>query len=426
MQNKPLVLITDSYPCANGGGISQTLYNLFDNWNNIYVIVRPSEIIPQQDAIEATPVKYRYERFRHYGNRLLKRLNPAIQRQNLNYQQRLKKLPAGLPPATYAWVLVSTTDPIKLQLAFLMQQKFGYTVIPYFMDDWMGGMELTWRGGSVNVIAKSVLDNAPARLMISRELDTILKNRYSLLPKPTLIIHNPAPHIAEQTTDSNIPAKEKTIIYAGSIWSMHLDALILVARAVGVLRQAHDDKKYQAAPHRRGARAPCYKLIIYTSEATWHYNRKLLEGPGVEYGGFIPYNQMQEKLKSAWLLLVTASFKKEYAHFTNSSVQTKTTDYMAAGIPLLFVGPETAASARFVHEWDCGFSIGTERTTDIAEQILAIEKMPDLYIKKSQNGLIVAKTVFCKEEVQNKLQIFLAGSGLVSVREKLRNDEGSK
>src|SRR5205085_1671472 len=101
--------------------------------------------------------------------------------------------PEGLPSVIEAFVLVSTTEPIKLQFAWLLQERFGYTVIPYFMDDWMAGLKLIWKGKDIQEVVRDLLSKAPCRLMISGQLEETLIKRYGLMKKPTLVVHNPAP-----------------------------------------------------------------------------------------------------------------------------------------------------------------------------------------------------------------------------------------
>ena len=123
--------------------------------------------------------------------------------------------------------------------------------------------------------------------------------------------------------------------------------------------------------------------------------------------GWKPYKDVLKLLPTAWLLLCTASFEEEHQSFSRSSVQTKLTDYMSAGKPLLFVGPAESASGRFVETWDCGFTIGTSNPTDIAERLLAISRMTEQYIRKADNAARQARTTFSKPAVQQRLYDFL-------------------
>ena len=192
---------------------------------------------------------------------------------------------------------------------------------------------------------------------------------------------------------------------------MHFDALQALTKAVQLLNsnmlRQFDKLTADGAQHD----IQQYRLLIYTGEAAWQHNRKALEGPGIEYGGFIPYAAMPAKLASGWLLLVTASFLPRYAPFTNSSVQTKLTDYMAAGKPVLFVGPLDGASGQFVHDWDCGFSIGTSNPVDIAAQLEAIGTLSKLSERKANNGMASAVGYFSGEAVKERLYVFLEKYG---------------
>ncbi len=197
-------------------------------------------------------------------------------------------------------------------------------------------------------------------------------------------------------TGDEAPCKLQTanrqLIYAGSIWPMHADALAAVARAVQHL---------QAQGH------TAYQLIIYSSEAHWAQYRTQLSGAGVHYGGWQPYAALPSMLQQAWLLVCTASFEEAHQAYSNSSVQTKLTDYMAAGKPVLFVGPEDAASGQFVDEHDIGFTLATTNAADIAERLLAIAALPVQYRRKCTNALREAGTTFSQAAVQERLYRFL-------------------
>jgi glycosyltransferase involved in cell wall biosynthesis len=219
-------------------------------------------------------------------------------------------------------------------------------------------------------------------------------------------VHNPSPAIefaaksfqsaasgvAEDDHSCQLPTANRQLIYAGSIWPMHADALMAVAKAIHLL-QAQGQTAYQ--------------LTIYTSEAHWAQYWLQLTGPGVRYGGWKPYHEIHAALQQAWLLVCTASFAEAHQACSRSSVQTKLTDYMACGKPILFVGPADAASGAFVEEYDLGFTLATQLPADIAERLLAIARMPEQYHRKQLNTLHEARTRFSKAVVQQKLYDFL-------------------
>lgn len=387
-----LVLLTDSFPHANGGGISQTLYNLFHNYPApIIIMVFPDEIIPEKPGIlEAEAItlpafffKPRKNRFWNIFHPLLIKANMAMMRRSLRKWKRWKTL--NVPGTLY---IVSTTVPAKLMVAQAAIETGG-KVVPYFMDDWMALNRLSWPGGNLQQLVKTTLTNAPGRLMISRALDTILKERYRLEDLPTLVVHNPSPDTNGLTR--NDPATG-LIIYAGSVWPMHADGLIAVAKAVHL-----SNIQGQAPLH----------LHIYCPEIHWTKYARALEGMGVMYMGYLPYYEVLQKISRGWLLLCTSSFSSAYRAFTASSVQTKLTDYIACGRPVLAIGPEYAASGQWVEDEGCGFWIKTISPETIAQQLNMLARDHKTWETKAGMALEKAQTSFAAEEVQQNLYRFI-------------------
>jgi len=365
------------------------------------------------DALPAKQVVMRKTRMEPVTNRLGKYINTTRLRRRMAWRQKYSWI--SEVNWQYDYVIVSTSVPEKLHLAWCLLQQ-GLTVIPYFMDDWLSGNSLQWKSGNIQQVAKDILAAAPCWLMISRQLEKILRTRYELVKRPTLIIHNPAPDLpggGVQMTDSSKERKSVNerkpefleshssklstvnshlIIYAGSIWPMHADALVAIARAVTIL-------------HHQGKTS--FELCIYTGEAHWNKYKAQLDGPGVLHAGWKTYKEMQQLLEKAWLLLCAGSFMVQHKSFSDSSVQTKLTDYMAAGKPILYIGPSEGASGVFVEEHDAGFTIGSKLPEDIAAQLEAIARMPQQYHRKAVNGFHLAASIFSKSEVQAKLYRFL-------------------
>lgn len=425
-----LILLTDGFPNANGAGISQTLYNLLNNYDGGIVIFQgQSEKLPSEHLrLQAKLVSYPDHRWRGYSRRPFCWLNGIIERLRMQWLFKVSLCSSCLPSVQSSAVLISTTVPEKLMLAWRLQKEYGYTVLPYFMDDWLAGNNLQWKGGNIHQVARDLLANAPAWLMISENLKQVLMQRYQLAEKPCLIVHNPAPSVDSglpigigMTPDSyrddsgvtgdndvngpyrqpsTLPAgrqastvNSQLIIYAGSIWPMHADALAAVAKAIHLLHQQGHSQ---------------YSLRLYVPASHWQQYQVELQGPGVEYAGWVPYAQLQEILRPAWLTLCTASFLPAHQAFSFSSVQTKLTDYMAAGKPILYVGPANGASGDFVARWDCGFIHNRAEAAAIAELLQSIAGSNELYSRKAAAAYNCANSKFSQATVQALLHSFLA------------------
>lgn len=417
MGHPTLLLLTDNIPAANGAGMRQTLYNLLEDYPATMLLLAFPEEITNKEGEELLNVKLLLQPsgpFRPWTNRFGAWVNTWLHPFQLSWLAGVTIKPVGLPQPENCLVLVSTGSVQKLMLAWQLKQQ-GYTVIPYFMDDWMAGSHLQWKGQNLQELVQQLLQQAPAWLMISQPLEQILRKRYHLLPKPCLIIHNPAPKIQLSTSNlqfagattsrllqtancklpqphCHLPTASRQLIYAGSIWPMHADALISIAQAIHRLQvQGHTS----------------YSLTIFTSEAHWAQYRLQLIGPGVQYAGWKPYHEVHAQLQEGWLLVCTASFAEAHQAYSRSSIQTKLTDYMAAGKPILFVGPADSASGIFTETWDCGFTIGTPNTNDIAERLQAIARMQEQYHRKAENALLHSTSTFSKDVVQENLYAFL-------------------
>jgi glycosyltransferase involved in cell wall biosynthesis len=432
VKKKKIVLIADGIPQKNGAGISQTLYNLFSVYpERITVIFEQTEDLTfDLYPLDCDTLLFRGIFIYPVANRLSRYLNPTIGRINCERLIKAPLSPEILLLREKCIVVVSTNLLHKLIFAWKLMNA-GFVVVPYFMDDWLDGNVVCWKSGSVQQVAADLLRKAPARLMISINLQKILEQRYQLPFAPTLIVHNPSPLPTQTHTKfppsgdlggqthphtyfapsggtkggthtPTIPVNLSTnqpvnlIIYAGSIWPMHADALIAVAKAIQLLNAS--GKKD-------------FSLCIYTSKGHWEKYKSMLQGEGVHWGGWLPYDEVRKKFSDGWLLLCTASFEKAQQAFTNSSVQTKLTDYIAAGRPVLVVAPTGAASGEWVLNETCGYWLQTRDPAEIATQLQQLAEQPFNWQQKAEKALALASGTYSTAAVQQRLYQFLNTHG---------------
>lgn len=392
-----LLLITDGHPCANGGGISQTLYNLLEGYpGRMYVLTRNDEPERSKDnpSLPAEVIRYSTGNLHSRNNRIFRKLNPWFERKYFTWQERNASKISHLPDPSNCLILVSTTVPHKLHLAWILCRKAGFRAVPFFMDDWLAVNSTEWRRGNINMVAGELLAQATGRIFISEQLASILTRRYNLPACPTLITHNPA--VKKPFKPMPDPAP-RTIIYAGSVWAMHLDALVAVSLAIESLRA-------------KGAVE--FSLEIYGSSDMWERIQSRLRNDGTKYCGYVSYQFIHSRLSEAGLLLCTASFDPAFAPFSQSSVQTKLTDYLAASRPVLFVGPHQSASGLFVEENQCGFCCYDPSPANIGATILScFESQPVLgLMAEHAHQLAIGK--FSKPNAQRRLYQFLQALAL--------------
>lgn len=394
--NLPNIIFLDGVPSSRLGGISQTLYNLFDDYpsNKLYALVDKNQLSEiDASSLKCQIIEISVNSFDTFKRRFISSLNPfinvlnAICRDLFGISVISGKLPQdGL-------LLVCTTGIEKLHAAKKIHQKYGIELLTYFMDDWTNGLHFNWLTGNIDEVAKYTLDNAVGRLMISEMLNDSLVKRYQLSEKPTYIVHNPVEinYSFEKPADISTIQTIK-IIYAGSIWAMHLDALVIVAQAVELLNTKTPNS---------------FELCIYSKQMFWDMHKDILHKNGVNYLGFINYDQLHEKLISGNLLLVTSSFEKKFEPFSRSSVQTKITDYMKEGKPILSVGPAYGACNWFIDKWQCGYVFDNNNCDALAVYLLSITLDNALYQTYSKNAYQTVKQYFSKSLIQQKLYTYI-------------------
>jgi glycosyltransferase involved in cell wall biosynthesis len=273
-------------------------------------------------------------------------------------------------------------------------------LITYFMDDWPGTI------APYPEVAR-LLQVADAWLVISDRLREVFVTRYRSIAPPTLVVHNPArpsrgrSAVGDAIRSTAAPTNSAgpfTVVYAGSIQPMHFDALVATARAIADLRG-------------RGVRS---KLVVHTHPSFWTAHESVWRDLGVENGGLISHALLEARLRDADLLLVVASFLPTHAPMSQSSVQTKLTDYMAAGRPIFGVGPAGAASLEFIERWQLGVTCTAPEPQSIAaalEKWMATGVARESFERTAHEAL---KMHFDPDVVRPKLWQFVANVALRS------------
>ncbi len=394
-----IILITDSHPHINGGGISQTLFNLFKGYPSKIILVDSRQEFKDSssDILNVFYEQYTCVAVPYLKNRLGLFINGAIRRINLSFLQLISiSFKKSYTVKERAVIIVSTTDTYKLLLGYKLAQSTSLPLITYFMDDWMATDYTKWIGGNTQRLGKSILENSCKWLFISEALKSVLIQRYGLVEKPALIVHNPVDVLERRPPSRKIEQSNSDsfrIVYAGSIWPMHIDAIELLALNL------------ESISTKVGKTV---LLDIYAPEAHWLENRNRLERVQVSYKGFRKYSDLVSILTEADVLLVAASFTKEYQYYSYSSVQTKLTDYMRIGKPILSIAPSKSAINEFVNLWQCGIIVdNAEVDSFISSMCNGIKHLMDKGDHLGYNGWQAAKEFFSKELVQRKLFEFI-------------------
>lgn len=380
-----------------GKSANPTLFNLFENYPpELLLQFTPTIYLknsPPAHPFQNRAISFQNQYLSSLNNRLGKLINPLSRALNL---QLLDLLPIANQKVIKEFepevILVCPITPDCLLVGKKLTNLFKCPFIVYFMDDWIAVTTRKWLSGTLQCIAKELLQQADGWLMISEQLQKELCNRYKIAPKQSMIVHNPVDLSAKDLLNlENNNTGTFTVAYAGSIQVMHYDALASVAEAIFKLRCEGKD----------------IELVLYTSQVFWKCYENKWRNWDVKYGSLIPYQELNQYLNKADLLLVATSFLPEYAHVVRSSVLTKLTDYMMAGRPILSCGPDYSACNQFINQWGCGLVCETNNIKSIKdflrEQIHKITSNQKLAIK----ALNVLENNFEKKYIHSKLYNFI-------------------
>jgi glycosyltransferase involved in cell wall biosynthesis len=331
-----LVVVTDVDVSPASRGAGRTLVNLLARWPvDRLLIVTMADRQPRRDEHN--------HRVRDAGGRVrggvATRLRPLLGDLEALWAS-VRRLPRAAEIARFEpeLLLVVPTTSAALVLGRRFARTLGCPVVTYFMDAWMSAGVPSWPGGSAERASAEMLRASAAWLVISPYLEDQLR-RLANQQRPSLVIHNPVV-LGEAPTALATPRRGRfRISYGGSIWPMHFDAIAVVAAAVARLRERGTD----------------VQLVLHTDRYGWESHAADWARWGVDYGGLVPFEAFRERLGQYDLLLVASSFEAAWAPLTLSSLQTKVTDYMAAGRPILSCGPADGACNRYLREHQCAW-----------------------------------------------------------------------
>lgn len=392
--NLPRILLVSEVALnQESNGANRTLINLFENYPvEQLALFSPNKLATSDSVLNqrsfAFPERYLPSLYGRYAP-LGKWLNPLISSINLQLLEWLP-IPQKQELEDFApdVILICPISPRCLLMGQRLYQHFQIPFLIYFMDDWMATDHPQWLSNSVQKLTHQLLSEAAAWLMISEPLQETLSKRYQIEPKQLMVVHNPVDLSGKKPPDEVISGNHTfRIVYAGSIWPMHYDALAVIAEAVFQLRQDGKD----------------IELILHTAPYFWNTYEDKWQGWEVTNGLSIPYEEIDSYLRRGDLLLVVSSFLPEQSFMTSSSVQTKITDYMAAGRPILACGPDYSACNKFIKKWNCGLVCETNNLVQVKDFLAEQINQRDVNQKLANTAFEVLKNNFEKSKINKKL-----------------------
>jgi hypothetical protein len=200
------------------------------------------------------------------------------------------------------------------------------------------------------------------RIVVSESMRECFSKRFG--EKPSWVFNNSLPFPEAPKELNPEPDRPLRIAYAGSTAGYYKNVLLYFLQEI------------------RGLRGDV-EFDIYS-----HYKKYRPEeiGQDVPYTlhGYLPSDELLERLQEHDVLLLLSSFDEEYRALTETSLASKLADYLLAGRCLLVVGPLYAENVRYLQKYDVAEIITTLAPGAVRERLLKLKG--DTHLLK-QRGL---------------------------------------
>lgn len=222
-----------------------------------------------------------------------------------------------------------------MRLALRFSERFDIPIVPHFMDDWpknlfSQGQLLGYSRLAAQRDLRRVLARAPICLTIGSDMEREFERRYA---RPCPVVGNSVDVDQYRRLRSAVQPNEggPCLRYVGGL---HLGRDQVVRTVASALEQVRcDGRPWVLELFVPPADAPLADAMERNFAVVRHRGSRTPE-------------EVPEELVRATALLFLESTKPEIAEFTRLSVSTKVPQYLAAGRPLLIIGPEDQGSVR--------------------------------------------------------------------------------
>lgn len=256
-----------------------------------------------------------------------------------------------------------------LKLVSDMQRRFEIPIVPHIMDDWP---ETLYRNTLLRPVLRtmmrwrwrSVLAKSPVRMAISDSMAVEYERRYGGHFEAFMNVVEPECLVA-----SPVPERpgELRFVYIGGLHLGRAEVLRGIGRALAAARGSS----------RQGI------LLIYTQDPSSPEGTSLRDAPGLRLLGSLAPQEVPAAMRDADVLVHVESFERDLRRYTRYSLSTKIPEYLAAGRPILAVGPPEVASIRYVEALGCGITVGS---LDASQLKAGLEPLLDLPQRRRELG----------------------------------------
>jgi glycosyltransferase involved in cell wall biosynthesis len=434
-------LVVGHTPFGRTTGTVITLSNLFGGWPRDRVAqIHTAAVAPSVEVCE------RYFRFQphdagYYAKRLLGwdtdspgQATPAIAalRAGADRRPALAGLlgavcaaadtgPFRISPDFRAWIRDFRPDVVYSMLGSVRLMKVAVAVaetcdvplVPHFTDDWPATLHATGRLAAlarptVRAHVRRVIRRAPFGLGISQTMAEAYERRYGIAFRTFANCVDDdafAPSSGDAIrTPEVISPDVMNLVYVGALHLGRADPLVRIATALDGLN----------------ASGPRVRLTVHAPEEDLvRYGGAFVGRAHIHLPGPLASDEVPRALRAADVLVHVESFRPEHRRYVRYSLSTKLPQDLAAGRPILGVGPPEVASMAHIRSARAGIVVGADDADALVEPLTRLSRDTELRGRLGRNGVAFAADHHRRTEVAARFAAALreaaaAGPGTVA------------
>jgi len=271
-----------------------------------------------------------------------------------------------------------------LKYVNLLSEKISCPVVIHTLDDWM---ETQYKKGLLSAIPfsrfttlfKKILNNGQIHMVANPDLKNYMIKKYGGNYKFVMNCCE-YPKVLEDRT-KNI-SKVLKITYTGGLMLERHETLNQIAKCVNTIN----------------SNGKIFELHIYAPDSHTEGYKNIME-ESIIFHKNVNHNEVNSILNSSDILIHAESFNPNIAAFTRYSLSTKIPEYLAAGRPLVYLGPFNIGVGKFLKDNKIG--IYTNNLVELKEKLLLLYQKDDYYREVAEEGYKKGRIIF---DMNNMIQ----------------------
>lgn len=215
-----------------------------------------------------------------------------------------------------------SNDYFILQIAYFVAQRFNIPIVSSISDDYIFNKHFSVSPfyllykTSYEALVRKVLAWPGGTIFISDKIRNKYNKEFGLHGETVYLTST-----VQRKIFAPINTKAPLITYFGNIRMGRNHSLNKIGVALGKINSN-------------------YRLSVYSNESNVTYYRELLENPNIDYGGSIPYTEVQRLISESDITIIVEGFAAKEIEQSRYSLSTKAADALACGAAIFVFGSQ--------------------------------------------------------------------------------------